>query len=281
MTRILAAIDGQTNSDAAVDAAIWAAQRCDQALEFLHVLERPTGPAREADLSGALGADAQERLLHTLSEDDAQRSRRARERGRELLAAARARAATAGAPPADGRLRHGEVVQTVSELGANAALLVLGEHAHDAPDQMRRRHLDHHVERLIRAVRCPVLVATGAVFQPPRRVALTFDGSAAAARVLRAAVAHPLLNGLTLEVVSVTADGRPAAADAAESTLPGVPVTRLAGDPQHALPAYVREAGIGLLAIGGSRHGWLHRLVRGSTSSTLLRASDAAVLVLR
>lgn len=277
MNRILAAIDGLTNSDAAVDAAIWAAQRSGAALELLHVLERHPETARVTDFSGAIGAGAQESLLEALSDDDAQRSRDAREHGRALLAAARERAQAAGLLAVDGRLRHGEVIDTVTELGADAGLLVLGEHVHDDAGTPRKRHLDHHVERLIRAVNCPVLVATGPVFTPPRRVALAYDGSQEAQRTLLAAATHPLLLGLPLTVVTVQRAGASAA-----RPLPGAPqATVLSGDPQAAIPAFVREAGIELLVIGASRKNLLQRLVQGSTTSSLLRTSDAAVLVLR
>ncbi len=286
MNRILAAIDGLTNSDAAVDAAIWAAQRSTAAIEFLHVLERhPVQPA-VTDLSGALPANAQDSLLEALSDDDALRSRDARERGRGLLAMARERAQAAGlaAEQVDGRLRHGEVIETVAELGADAGLLVVGEHEHDDVASGRKRHLDHHVERMIRSLTCPVLVATGAVFTPPRKVALAYDGSPEAQRTLVAAATHPLLVGLPLTVVTVaspaTAASGPLAA-ALQTVLPGTQATLLSGDPHAAIASFVREASIELLVIGASRKNLLQRLVKGSTTSSLLRTSDAAVLVLR
>lgn len=283
MNRILAAIDGLTNSNAAVDAAIWAAQRSGAALEFLHVLERHPEKARVTDFSGALPAGAQESLLEALSEDDAHRSRDAREHGRVLLAAARERAQAAGLSAVDGRLRHGEVIDTVAELGADAGLLVLGEHEHDDVAAGRKRHLDHHVERMIRTVSCPVLVATGAVFAPPRKVALAYDGSPEAQRTLVAAATHPLLIGLPLSVVTVKAGGSAGKGQqsAAVQALPGTQTTVLSGDPHAAIAAFVREAGIELLVIGASRKNLLQRLIKGSTTSSLLRTSDAAVLVLR
>lgn len=278
MNRILAAIDGLSNSEAAVDAAIWAAQRSGAAaLEFLHVLDRHPEKATVSDLSGAIGAGAQDTLLGALSEDDAQRSRRAREHGRALLATARERANVAGVVSVDGRLRHGELVDTVTELGTGADLLVLGEHEHDETGTARKRHLDHQIERLIRAVTCPVLVATSPVFARPQRVALAYDGSPEAQRTLVAAATHPLLLGLPLTVVTVQR------ADASASLpLPDAPgATVLSGDPQAAIPAFLREAGIELLVIGASRKNLLQRLLKGSTTSGLLRTSDAAVLVLR
>ncbi|MDZ7591157.1 MAG: universal stress protein [Rubrivivax sp.] len=284
MNRILAAIDGLTNSDAAVDAAIWAAQRSGAPLEFLHVLERHPEKASVKDFSGALAAGAQDSLLEALSDDDAHRSRDARERGRALLAAARERAQAGAVSAVDGRLRHGEVIDTVAELGADAGLLVLGEHEHDDVSSGRKRHLDHHVERMIRTVTCPVLVATGAVFSPPRKVALAYDGSPEAQRTLVAAATHPLLVGLPLTVVTVATSATSTSGPlgmSLQTALPGSQSTMLSGDPHAAIAAFVREAGIELLVIGASRKNFLQRLMKGSTTSSLLRTSDAAVLVLR
>ena len=128
-----------------------------------------------------------------------------------------------------------------------------------------------------------MLVATGATFVPPRKVVLAYDGSPEARRTLLAAATHPLLLGLPLTVVTVAtgAVSAPGPTRTSSATLPGLPATTLSGDPHAAIAAFVREAGIELLVIGASRKNWLQRLVKGSTASSLLRTSDAAVLVLR
>ena len=76
----------------------------------------------------------------------------------------------------------------VTELGVAAGLLVLGEHEHDDPGTARKRHLDHHVERLIRTV-----------------------------------ATHPLLKGLPLTVVTVQVAGAQAG-----QALPGAPAATVA-----------------------------------------------------
>ena len=65
-------------------------------------------------------------LLQELSEIDAQRGKLAQEVGRRLLLAARQHASVAGVTRLDGRLQHGELVDTVLELEADARLFVLG-----------------------------------------------------------------------------------------------------------------------------------------------------------
>ena len=51
----------------------------------------------------------------------------------------------------DGRLRHGELVDTALDMEPDARLFVLGAHYHAAGHA--KIHLDHHVERVIRSVK--------------------------------------------------------------------------------------------------------------------------------
>ena len=62
-------------------------------------------------------------------------------------------------------MRHDEFIASVLDIEPDARLFVLGQHAH-MPDQSAR-HLDHHVDRVVRAVKRPVLVASDAPFVAP------------------------------------------------------------------------------------------------------------------
>jgi nucleotide-binding universal stress UspA family protein len=284
MDKILACIDARGNTDAVIDWTAWAAVRLPAAVEFLHVLERHPERAENADFSGTLGMDARESLLQSLSEQDATRSRVLREAGRSLLAHARDRAGAAGAAAVDARLRHGDFVDTAIELHPGVDLLVLGEHHHGGAGRVRS---DHHLERVVRGVACPVLVVTVDAFAPPQRVVVAFDGSPAATKALSALVQHPLVAGLPVLVVMVGID-TPAARhqlQQAQRVLSdaGVPASTqlLAGEPQDVLPALVQAQAPALLVMGAYGHSRLRQWLLGSTTSTLLRLSDVPVLVLR
>ena len=60
----------------------------------------------------------------------------------------------------------------------------------------RKIHLDHHVERVIRAVKRPVLVATAEQFVAPERFVIAYDGSATSRKTVEMVAASPLLQGL-------------------------------------------------------------------------------------
>ncbi|PPE67213.1 universal stress protein [Caldimonas caldifontis] len=285
MDKVYACIDGRSNSDAVIDWGIWSAQRLQGQLEFLHVLERPDAGAEVKDYSGAIGLGAQESLLQDLSERDARHGRAAREAGRALVAAARARAEAAGVTRHDSRLRHGDFVETVIEMQGDAGLFVLGEHHHaTAPGRV---HREHHVERVIRGVSAPVLVATTERFEVPQRVVLAFDGGAASRRSVGRVAHHPLLRGLPVLVAQVgedTALARRQLDEASRALLDsGVRAESelVPGEPQAVLPPLVKAQGPALLVMGAFGHSRLRRLVLGSTTSTLLRVSEVPVLVLR
>ena len=285
MNKVYACIDGLANTHAVIDWAAWAAQRMALPLEFLHALVRHPERAASADYSGAIGPDAQGSLLQDLSEQDAARSRQAIDAGRRLLASARQRAAGFGPMPMDARLRHGEFVATVAEIAADAALLVLGEHLH--AQRQHRVHTEHHLERVIRAVDRPVLVAAAQAFDAPQRLVLAFDGQAGARRAVAALPHHPLCQGLPV-LLAMAGPRTPAAQQLLEQARTDlaaagkvVQTELLDGEPQQALPALVRAQGPALLVMGANGHPRWRQWIFGSTTATLLRLGEVPVLVLR
>ena len=285
MNKVYACIDGLVSTAAVIDCAAWSAQRLYAPLEFLHVLEHQPDRAALSDYSGAIGLGAQEALLLELSELDARRSKLAQDAARQLLACARDRAAALGVTQLDGRLRHGELVDTLQEAEADARLFVLGEHYHAT--RPSRIHLDHHVERVIRSVKRPVLVAAQERFEAPDRFVMAFDGSATARTTVAMVATSPLLKGLPVLVAMAGADNATTQQQLewARGTLEavGFEVTLAAvpGEPEQALPALVQSEGAGLLVMGAYGHSRIRQLIVGSTTTTLLRLSEVPVLILR
>ena len=285
MNKVYACIDGLVSTAAVIDCAAWSAQRLNAPLEFLHVLEHQPDRAALSDYSGAIGLGAQDALLLELSALDARRSKLAQDAARQLLAFARDRATALGVTQLDARMRHGELVDTLQEAEADARLFVLGEHYHAT--RPSRIHLDHHVERVIRSVKRPVLVATQERFEAPHRFVIAFDGSPTARKTVAMVAASPLLKGLPVLVALAGADNattqqqlewarQTLAAVGFEVTLAVVP-----GEPEQALPALVQSEGAGLLVMGAYGHSRIRQWIVGSTTTTLLRLSEVPVLILR
>ena len=284
MNKVYACIDGLASTGCVIDWAAWSALRLEAPLELLHVLERTDRPL-VGDFSGAMGLGAQEALLDELSALDTQRAKVALEAGKRLMDDARLRAAVAGATPADVRLRHGELLDNVLQMEPDARLFVLGEHYRASG--AGRIHLDHHVERVIRSVKRPVLVATSAPFAPPTLFVIAFDGSPASRTTVETVARSPMLKGLPVIVAMAgedTAQAQKQLEEAWQSLVAAgfeASVKLLPGEPEDVLPAFVKARGASLLVMGAYGHSRIRQLIVGSTTTTLLRLSEVPMLILR
>lgn len=282
--RVLAAVDASLYGASVADHAGWAAARLGAAIEFLHVLDRQEEPPPLTDMSGSLVLGAQETLLKDLTEADAQRSRLNRERGRVLLHHASERAHAAGATVAETRLRHDHLLDALIELEPGVRLFVLGKRGEQA--NFAKGHLGGHLERVVRAVRHPLLVASRA-FKPIARVMLAFDGSPTVMKGAEMLAASPLLRGLPilLQVAGEASEPMQHALKEAAARLrvAGFEVTTAItpGHPETVLAEAVREHTIDLLVMGAYGHSRIRQFFVGSTTTALLRACQIPVLLLR
>ena len=284
MKKVIACVDGAAYTASVCDYAVWAAQQMAAPIEFLHVLDRHPERAPVSDFSGSLGLGTQEALLEELSALDEKRSMVAQRHGRELLNGAVNRAKDAGLSAVESRQRHGGLVESLLDLEADARLFVLGQHYQ--PEQRGRYHLDHSVERVIRAVQRPVLVAS-AQYRPPQHFAIAFDGSATGRTMVQTVAASPLLKAQACTVVMAGQD-TDASVDAlnwAVTTLNAagfqVNVRMLKDEIEAALPAFLVAESMDMLVMGAYGHSRIRHLIVGSTTTTLLRTCPVPVLILR
>ena len=281
--RVLAAIDASAYTESICRHASWAAMRLGAPLEIVHVID-PTEQTAPVDLSGNLALGEQETLLLQLSALDEERSKLSRERGRLLLQQAQQFAASAGAD-AVVRMRHGGVSDTLLELENDVRLFVVGKRGEHA--DFARGHLGSEVERIVRSVHRPLLVASRE-FRPVKRALIAFDGSATTRKAVEMVTASPLFRGLQVHVVTVgkgDPGGSAAGLDWARGALAdaGFDVTAraIAGEPEDAIAAYVRDEAVDLLVMGAYGHSRIRRLIVGSTTTEMLRNCQIPVLLLR
>lgn len=285
MNHVYACIDGRANTPATIDWGIWASQRLSAPLELLHVLERPPEMPNVGDYTGTIGLGAQEVLLQQLSELDAKRAKLAQQAGRDMLEAAAQRVSAAGLPAPATHLNHGELVDNLLELEPQLRLCVMG--ANHRVSGSGKRHLDHHVERVIRALQRPVLVATQEQFVAPERFVVAYDASDTARKMVDTVAASPLLRGMPALLAMAGANTELAQeqlrAAAELLRVAGFPVetTLLPGEPEQVLPQLVASQNASLLVMGAYGHSRIRQLIVGSTTTTLLRISEVPVLILR
>lgn len=281
---VLAPIDASTYTESVSHWAAWAAARLGAPLEYLHVLNRHPEAAAIADFSGNLEADSREKLLRDLVEVDETRSRLGQERGRLLLQQAKAIAHDSHGVAAETRLRHGSLVDTLTELETDVRLFVLGKRGANA--DFAKGHLGSHLERVVRAVHRPLLVASRK-FSEVKRVLIAFDGSATTRKGVEIVAASPLFAGLEIRLVTVGVANDASAKQmvwAREMLSAGGLESHgefLSGDPETAIADYVREQHIDLLVMGAYGHSRIRQLIVGSTTTAMLQKCHVPVLLLR
>lgn len=284
MTNLLACLDASLYTQSVIEHAIWAAVRMDASLEFMHMLERHPERAQSSNLSGSIGLGANEDLLAELARLDEQRSRLALEKGRALLATAAKCAQQHGVKTTHERLRHGDLLEALVEFQADYDVLVLGKRGESA--DMAKLHLGSSLERAVRAIQRPILVASRA-FRPIQRMLVAFDGSASARKAVELAAHSPLLAGLECHLVMAGAEAPANVAHIAWARelldAAGIPA-RIETIPGHAdtvIADYVRSHSIDLVAMGAYGHSRIRQLIVGSTTTTMVRSCLVPILLVR
>ena len=281
--RVLAALDGSNYATSIVGLAAWAAVRLAAPLEFVHAIDRPSVAPDKQDLSGNLILGDREDLLVELSALDESRSRIAQESGRRLLDQARILARESAGIEAETRLRHGGLLDTLLELESDARLFVLGKRGEHA--DFSKGHLGSNLERVVRAVHRPVLVAARA-FAPPQKFLIAFDGSVTTRRCIEMVCASPLLKGITCDLLMVgefgsEPDGLEWAREKLSDASFAVNVHVVAGAADAVIALHVQDHAIDLIVMGAYGHSRIRSLILGSTTTQILRTCPVPVLLLR
>ena len=284
MDKVLACIDDSVYAESVCDHAVWVAGQLQIPLELLHVINRHPETASAADLSGNIGLGAQETLLKQLSELDEQRSKLAQERGRLLLEGVKQRAELSQLTDVHIRQRHGTLVDTLTDLESETRIFVIGKCGRSADNA--RPHLGANLERAVRAVHRPLLVAVEHV-RSMHQALIAFDGSSTTRKGIDMLAASPLLCDMRLHLLTVgdSSEGRQKQLEEAAGKLQAAGFTVQSqsrpGEAEQVIPQYAKEHDIDLLVMGAYGHSRVRQFIVGSTTTSLLRTFDRAILLLR
>lgn len=282
--KILACVDSTTASEVVTDYAAWAARQLQAPMELLHVLDRHVKLAAGQDHSGAIGLGAQEKLLTTLSLEDEERTRAAREAGRVILNRLRERAVASGVVSVDTRLRHGEVEETLAEQQDGSRLLVIGRAGSSASSN--GAELGKHLEWVVRSVNRPVMVTTN-TYSEPGKVLFAFDGSSVTRKGVEMLAGSPLLRGLPIHLLMSGTSNAQSHSHMEWAVLllkkAGFEATSeiVSGGPQEAIAHALRTQVFNLLVMGAYSHSPFRNLFTGSKTSEMLKNSKVTTLLLR
>ena len=284
MGKIIALVDGSIYSRSVCDHAAWLALRTAATVEIVHVIGRRDVSSQPANLSGSIGLGARTALLEELAELDAQKAKLAQQRGRTILDDAKARVRGAGVAEVATRLRNGEIAETVQELEGDAELIVIGKRGEAA--DFDKLHLGSNLERVVRASRRPVLVASRA-FSPVNKCLFAFDGGASAGK----AIEHLALSGALVDIdcqlltVGIAPAGSMKRLEEAAARLRDanyrVETQVQAGQADVVIANKVASEGFGLLVMGAYGHSRIRHLIIGSTTTQMIRSCKIPIMLFR
>lgn len=285
MSEILVCTDGSSYSEPIYAYAAWAAKRLNHSIAVLHVLDHHREHADSANWSGNMSANEREELLAELAELDEKKSRLLQARGRDILKAAKHFFTENGIDAARLTLKNGSFTDIATDVGASAAMVVIGKRGEDAASA--RNHLGSNLERLVRASKQPVLVANRA-YRDIKKVLIAYDGSRNAFNALDHIVQTGLINDLDRTILMAGPDtphNHKALNEAAEKIagLTGGPgrFELKPGAADDVICKAVRDQNIDLLVVGAYGHSRIRRLFVGSTTTELVRSCRIPVLMVR
>lgn len=282
MTHILALIDGSIYTHSVCDHAAWAARQYGGDVELLHVLSQKKAGSLSSDLSGAIGLGARSALLEDLAEHDAEAARLAKERGRAILDTAQMRLEEQGVTDISLALRHGEIAETLTRRAGD--LIVMGKRGEGA--NFDKLHLGANLERVVRSVSRPVLVASRA-FKPIETVVFAFDDGVSARKALASLTTSPMADRPKIIVLTIDAEGSEHARAAAAATQRLAEVGYVAetlirqGHAEKVITQEVEKTGADMLIMGAYGHSRIRSMIIGSTTTSMIRSCLIPLLLFR
>ncbi|WP_449043446.1 universal stress protein [Paracoccus versutus] len=281
--KIVALVDGSTYSNSVCEHAAWVSGRTGAPVELLHVLGRREAPEKQ-DLSGAIALGARTTLLEELAELDAQRAKLVSHRGRAVLEDASAILERSGVAGITIRLRHGDMIEVVAEVEADAGMIMIGKRGEAA--DFAKGHLGSNLERIVRASHKPVLVASRA-FRPVSKVLVAYDGGVSAMKAVDHIARNPLFRDLEIHLVTVgtsTQKAQKELADAKASLKTAgieAQTSVLPGQPESSLAKLMDEMQFDMLVMGAYGHSRIRSLIIGSTTTAMIRSCKVPVFLIR
>lgn len=279
---LIALVDASAYARSVCDHAAWIAGRMDATVTFYHVMGRRTPPDKK-DLSGAIRLGARSQLLDELATLDEARGKLAMEHGRAILEDARAIVEAAGVP-VETRLRHGDLVEVITDKENDAAMIIVGKRGEAAG--LAAAHLGSNLERIVRASHKPVFIANRE-FRSPSKVLIAFDGGASSMKAVDYLSRSAICADLSVTLVHAGPDSpsiRKSLENAAALLTGGNIQSNILvrdGRPEAVLGALIEEEGYDLVVMGAYGHSRIRSLIIGSTTSEMIRTCKVPVFIMR
>lgn len=283
MQKIIACIDGSAMAQSVCDAAIWASRKLEKTVLFLHTIEKEQQHGAD-DLSGAIGLGASAALLEEMAALDQKRAELALQLGKSMLSAAAERAGEYGVSAVEQKQRHGDLLESLTDLEEEARIVVLGRSGEGHQGSFSA--LGSHVEQLIRQLHTPLLIVPKH-FSTPKNFMLAYDGRDTADKAVQRIIRSDLLKGLPCHLVTVRnkVDDQMGRFERTKALLEseGFEVTAryLEGDIYDSLLGYKQQHDIDLMLIGAFAHSKIRQFFLGSNTLRMIESATKPMIVLR
>lgn len=283
MEHVLACIDASTYANSVCDLAAWSSKRLQMPVELLHVVQRADAVSARGDLSGAIGLGVKTNLMEELVQLEAADTKLKIEQGRVLLAAGEKRLRGGGAFDVRTLHRHGGIVETILEREEGARVVIVGKRG--ASHEFAANHIGSKIERVVRASKKPVLIASRE-YTEPTHIVFAYDASPAADRALNRLMESTLFTGMPITIVMADTDNEAhrRALNKAASLLSNeraVTTTLEPGKPEAIIAKVVEQTPGAMLVMGAYGHSPIRTLIVGSTTTTMIRTVHVPVLLVR
>ena len=283
MEHVLACIDASTYANSVCDLAAWSSKRLQMPVELLHVVQRSDAVSSRGDLSGAIGLGVKTNLMEELVQLEAADTKHKVEQGRVLLAAGEKRLREGGAFDVRTLHRHGGIVETILEREEGARVVIVGKRG--ASHEFAANHIGSKIERVVRASKKPVLIASRE-YTEPSHIVFAYDASPAADRALNRLMESALFTGMPITIVMADTDNEAhrRALNKASSLLSNeraVTTTLEPGKPESIIAKVVEQTPSAMLVMGAYGHSPIRTLIVGSTTTTMIRTVHVPVLLVR
>ena len=287
MKKILLCSDGSTFAENIYRYGAWFATNLKaEEVDVLCVTDIRAQQASKQNLSGSIGIDASENLLHRMVELEHEKAKINHQRTKLVLQKAAQTLKADGVDRINLLHETGFLVDCLEKFEAGCDLIVLGKRGEAA--EFASGHLGANLERIVRSSNKPCLI-TSRQFKPIERVLIAYDGSLSSQKILQFIADTSIFKGLELYIVTVakstadqTAIARIESAKQLAQQAGFEPVCSvIEGHSEKAISKYVSDRDISLLVMGAYGHSRIRHLVIGSTTAQMLRSSHIPVLLFR
>ena len=284
--KILLCSDGSAFTENTYRYGAWLATNLEAEVDVLCVSDlRPQQATSTTNLSGSIGIDASENLLHRLVELEHEKAKINHQQAKLVLRAAAQALKALGVDRINLLHETGSLVDCLSKFEADCDLIVLEKQ--DESAQLASGQLGANIEKIVRGSHKPCLV-TSQQFKPIERVLIAYDGSPSSQKILQFIADSSLFEGLELHIVTVAQSAADETAiaqiESAKQWLQAgfEPVCSvIEGHSEQAISDYVSDRDISLLLMGAYGHRRIRHLVIGTLTAQMLRSSQIPVLLFR